>query len=449
MAGSRAGESRKKPERRSSSRPAKEPGGLLHIKRARILDAGSDRAGDLILEHGRIVKIGRGLATPARAQVIDAQDRLVVPGLIDLHTHLREPGQEYKEDLRSGSAAAAAGGFTAVCAMPNTVPPNDTRAVTALIRSRAEAIGGVHVYPIGCISRDLKGEALADIGELKEAGAVAISDDGRPVMNSGLMRRALEYGRTFGLPVIQHAEDLNLSESAPMNEGASSTRAGLRGQPSQAEEVIVARDLALVELTGARYHVAHISTAGSVQLVRDAKRRGLPVTCEVTPHHLVLTEQACLNYDTSTKVNPPLRTPRDVEALREALADGTIDAIATDHAPHSSLQKLVEFDQAAPGMLGLETALAVVLKLVKEGALTLHAAIERMTRGPARTLNLPGGAIAEGAPADVTCIDLDREWTVDPERFKSKSRNTPFAGWEMAGKAVLTIVSGKVVFDER
>ncbi len=423
----------------------------VHLKRGRIVDSssGGDREGDLIISGGRVVRTGRGLATPADALVIDAQDYLIVPGLIDLHAHLREPGEEYKEDIKSGSAAAAAGGFTAVCVMPNTNPPNDTRAVTELIKSQAKTVDGVHVYPIGCISRGLKGESLADIAELKDAGVVAISDDGRPVMNAGLMRRALEYGRTFNLPVIQHAEDLNLSESGAMHEGVYSTRAGLRGQPGQAEEVIVARDLALVELTGARYHVAHISTEGSIRLVREAKRRGLPVTCEVTPHHLMLSDEACVGYDTMTKVNPPLRSARDVAALREALADGTIDAIATDHAPHTSIQKLVEYEFAAPGMIGLETALSVVLKLVKDGALPLGTAIERLTWGPARIFGLPGGTIPEGAAADVTCIDLEKRWTVNPDHFKSKSRNTPFAGWELTGKAVLTIVSGKIVHDER
>lgn len=435
----------------AAKRISRHPRSSIHLRRACLLDPSSrmEQDGDLIIQEGRVTRVGRGLATPANTQVIDASGLWVVPGLIDLHAHLREPGEEYKEDIQSGSAAAAAGGFTAVCAMPNTNPPNDNRAVTELILARAKAVGGVHVYPVGAISRGLKGEALTDMGELKDAGVVAVSDDGRPVINAALMRHALEYARTFGLPVIQHAEDLSLSESGVMNEGVFSTRAGLKGQPAQAEEVMIARDLALVELTGARYHAAHISTAGSLKLIREAKRRGLPVTCEVTPHHLMLTEEACIGYDTSTKVCPPLRGVQDVAALREGLADGSIDAVATDHAPHSSLEKLVEYDQAAFGMAGLETALPLVLRLVREGGLQRMAAIERLTSGPARVLGLPGGAMPEGAAGDVTCIDPEKKWTVDPNRLRSKSRNTPFAGWELTGRAVLTIVSGRIVHDER
>ncbi len=423
----------------------------IHLKGARLIDprAGTDRKLDLIVGGGKIQRSGAGLATPSDAKPFDARGLVVVPGLIDLHAHLREPGEEYKEDLASASAAAAAGGFTAVCSMANTKPPNDCRAVTELILTRAKEVGGVRVYPVGAVSRGLGGKLLADIGELKEAGVVAISDDGMPVMNARLMRRALEYGRTFELPVIQHAEDLDLSEGGVMHEGCCSTRAGLRGQPSQAEAVMVARDLALVALTGARYHVAHVSTAESVSLIREAKRKGLPVTCEVTPHHLTLTDEACLTYDTSTKVNPPLRTSKDVDALREALADGTIDAIATDHAPHTSIEKLLEYDGAAFGMIGFETALSLVLKMVEKGDLPMKDAIERLTSAPARIFNLPGGTIPEGAPADITCIDMDKTWTVNPSNLKSKSRNTPFGGWKLKGKAVVTIVGGKIIHDER
>jgi len=423
----------------------------IHLRRGRLLDpaSGVERESDLVITDGRIAKIGKGLAAPAAAQSVDAHGLLVVPGLIDLHAHLREPGEEYKEDIRSASNAAAAGGFTAVCAMPNTHPANDSRAITELIKSRAQEVGGVRVYPIGCVSRELKGETLADIGDLKAAGAVALSDDGRPVMNAGLMRRALEYGRTFNLTVVNHAEDLHLSCNGSMNEGLASTRAGLRGQPAEAEVVMVARDIALVERTGARYHAAHVSTEATLRLIRDAKKRGLPVTCEVTPHHLALSDEACLTYDTCTKVNPPLRSFRDRDALREGLADGTIDAVATDHAPHTSLQKLVEFDHAAFGVIGFETALSVVLKLVSEGVLPLAAAIERMTTGPARVFALPGGKIEEGGPADITCIDLEKTWTVDPDRLRSKSRNTPFAGVSFTGLAVLTIVAGRIVHDGR
>jgi len=409
--------------------------------------AGTDGEQDLIVSDGRVVRVGRGLATPSGARRIDAQGLVIVPGLIDLHAHLREPGEEYKEDIASAGRAAAAGGFTAVCAMPNTKPTNDNRAVTELIRTRASAVAGIHIYPVGAVSMGLRGEVLTEIGELKDAGCVAISDDGKPVMSPMLMRRALEYGRTFGIPVIQHAEDLHLSEGGVMHEGQFSTRAGLRGQPGQAEDVMVARDLALVELTGARYHVAHISTAASVKLVRDAKRRGLPVTCEVTPHHLMLTDEACITYDTATKVNPPLRSSQDVEALRLALADGTIDAVATDHAPHTSLEKMVEYDHAAFGMIGFETALPLVLRLVTNGCLSLRDAVERMTCGPARIFGLSGGTLPEGAPGDVTVIDLEKTWTVDPGRLLSKSRNTPFGGWEMKGKVMMTVVGGRIVYD--
>ncbi len=423
----------------------------LLLRRARVLDprSGTDRELDLLLREGRIARMSKGIAAPAKARAIDARDLVVVPGLIDLHAHLREPGEEYKEEISTASAAAAAGGFTAVCAMPNTKPTNDSRAVTELIRSRAREVGGVRVYPVGAVTRGLEGKSLTEVGELKAAGCVALSDDGRPVMNARLMRRALEYGRTFGMPVIQHAEDLDLSDGGVMNEGEFSTRAGLKGQPVEAEQVIVARDLRLVERTGARYHVAHVSSAESVAMVREAKRRGLPVTCEVTPHHLTLTDEACIGYDTSTKVNPPLRSRRDVDAMRVGLADGTIDAIATDHAPHSVLEKEVEFDGAAFGMIGFETALPLALELVRAGVLPLATAIERMTWGAARTLGLPGGFLEEGAVADVTGIDLDRSWTVDPKRLRSKSRNTPFAGRKVKGRAVLTIVAGKVVHDER
>ncbi len=422
----------------------------LHLRRGRVIDpaAGVDREADVLIIDGRIAEVGPGLATPSGAVAVDARGLVVVPGLIDLHTHLREPGEEYKEDVASASAAAAAGGFTALCAMPNTNPPNDTRAVTDLILERARSNGGVRVYPIGAITRGLAGEILTEVGELKDGGCVALSDDGRPVMNARIMRRALEYGRTFGLPVIQHAEDLNLSDGASMNEGAAATRAGLRGSPPEAEDVMVGRDLDLVALTGARYHVAHVSTARSIDRIRVAKKQGLPVTCEVTPHHLALSDEACLSYDTAMKVNPPLRAARDVTALLAALVDGTVDAIATDHAPQTSLEKELEFDHAAFGMIGLETALGIALGLVAKSHLSLTDAIRLLTAGPARVLSLPGGSLAPGAAADVTCIDLERGWTVDPALLRSKSRNTPFAGWKMKGRAVLTVVGGRVLHDE-
>jgi dihydroorotase len=403
-----------------------------------------DQAADVRITNGRIVEIGRGLVAPC---IVDVKDLWIVPGLIDLHVHLREPGQEYKEDIETGTRAAAAGGFTTVCCMPNTKPVNDQRAVTELIVRRAREVGSVRVRPIGAITHGLEGKALADIADMKEAGIVAISDDGRPVMNSGLMRRAFEYAKTFDLPVVQHAEDLDLSEGGAMNEGAVSTRIGIRGQPACAESAMVARDLEIVEWTGARYHVAHVSTARTVALVRDAKRRGLPVTCEVTPHHLALTDEACSHYDTRTKVMPPLRTAADQEALLEALADGTIDAIATDHAPHSPVEKDVEFECAAPGMLGLETALPIILDFVRMGSLEDKRAIAALTGGPARAFGLPGGNLAVGAVADIAVIDPERTLTLTADALASKSKNSPFIGQTLAGRAVLTIYQGRIAFD--
>ena len=422
------------------------------LRGGRVIDPARnvDERADLLVRDGRIEAIGPGIDAGSNGDIreIDVRDRWVVPGLIDLHTHLREPGQEYKEDIATGTAAAAAGGFTAVCAMPNTVPPNDNRSVTELIVRRAREVGAARVYPIGAITRGLQGETLAEMGELKEAGCVAVSDDGRPVSNGDLMRRALEYARGLGLTVIQHCEDLQLSDGGSMNEGAVSARTGIKAQPAAAETSMVARDLELVRLTGARYHVAHLSAAESVRLVRDAKRRGLPVTCEVTPHHLTLTDQACAEYDTFTKCNPPLRTMADIEALCEGLADGTVDAIATDHAPHSSVEKELEFENAAFGMLGLETALPLCLDLVHRQLLSPMALIALLTSRPARVLGLPGGSLAARAPADITVIDPNHAWSCDPSRFHSKSRNSPFAGRVFRGRAVLTIVGGRIVHQE-
>ncbi len=403
-----------------------------------------DQVGDVRIAHGRIVEIGRGLVG---GRIIDVKDLWIVPGLIDLHVHLREPGQEYKEDIETGTRAAAAGGFTTICCMPNTRPVNDQRTVTELIVRRAREIGAVRVRPIGAITQNLEGKALADIGDMKEGGIVAISDDGRPVMNAGLLRRAFEYARTFDLPVVQHAEDLDLAEGGAMNEGAVATRIGIKGQPACAESAMVARDLEIVEWTGARYHVAHVSTARSVALVREAKRRGLPVTCEVTPHHLALTDEACSHYDTKTKVMPPLRTAADQEALLEGLVDGTIDCIATDHAPHSPVEKDVEFECAAPGMLGLETALPIILDFVRMGSLDDRRAITALTGAPARAFGLPGGGLTVGAVADLCVIDPERPLTIRADELASKSKNTPFLGQTLAGRAVLTLVEGRVVFD--
>jgi len=422
----------------------------LILRGGRVIDPSRnlDSEADVLLRDGRVSQIGKGLGDGAGARELDARGLWVVPGLIDLHTHLREPGQEYKEDIATGTRAAAAGGFTAVCAMPNTVPPNDCRAVTELIVQRARAAGVVRVYPIGAVTKGQKGEELAEMGEMKDAGIVAVSDDGRPVMNAELLRRAMEYARTFGLPLIQHCEDLTMSQGGAMNEGLVSTRAGIRAQPSAAESSMVARDIELCALTGARYHVAHVSAAASVALVREAKRRGLPVTCEVTPHHLTLTDEACAAYDTHAKCNPPLRTAADVAAVREGLADGTIDAIATDHAPHSVIEKDVEFEQAAFGMIGLETAVGLSLEMVRAGVVTPSRLVALLTSRPAAMLGLPGGSLAPGAPADVTVLDPEAPWTVSAERLVSRSKNTPFAGHDLRGRAVLTVVGGSIVFAE-
>jgi dihydroorotase len=417
------------------------------LKGGRVIDPaqGLDKTSDVLIADGLVKAIEPG-AQQAGARVIDCAGQVVAPGFVDLHVHLREPGHEYKEDIVSGARSAAAGGFTTVCCMPNTNPVNDCRAVTDLIVRRAREAALVRVHPVGAVSKGLKGETLAEMGEMKDAGIVAVSDDGRPVMNADLMRRALEYARTFGLCVVQHAEDLTLSAGGVMNEGLNSTRAGLRGQPPMAESVMVARDIDLVAWTGARYHVAHLSTEAAVRSVREAKRRGLPVTAEVTPHHLTLTDAACCGYDTATKCAPPLRTDADIAALKEGLADGTIDCIATDHAPHAAQEKDVEFDQAAFGMIGLETALGLCLKLVDDKVLTLPQLVGKLTSGAAKVFELPAGTLARGATADVTVFDPRRMWKVDRTQLRSKSRNTPFHGWELRGQVTHTIVGGKLVF---
>jgi dihydroorotase len=421
--------------------------GLL-IRNGRVIDPanGVDGPADVAIENGLIARVGPDLAPPAGADVIDADGKVVCPGFIDLHVHLREPGYEYKETIATGTRAAAAGGFTAVCCMANTNPVNDTGSITEYILDRARREGVVRVYPIGAVTRGLAGEELAELAELADAGCVAFSDDGRCVMNAGLYRRAMEYTLPFGTPLVSHAEDHTLSKGAAMNEGVVSTELGIPGAPAAAEEIMVARDIVLAELTGAHVHIAHLSTAGAVRLVRDAKARGVKVTAEVTPHHLVLTEEALRTFDANAKMNPPLRTKRDVEALIDALADGTIDCIATDHAPHALSEKEGELDRAAFGVVGLETAVAVLLdRLVATGLLPLPTLIARLARDPARVLNLPGGSLTAGAPADVTILDLARERTVDPATFRSKSRNTPFAGWRLRGGPWMTIVGGKVV----
>jgi dihydroorotase len=421
---------------------------MLLIRNGRVVDPanGLDAVADVLLDDGLVKRVGPHLAVPAAAEVVDAADKVVCPGFIDLHVHLREPGYEYKETIATGTRAAAAGGFTAVCCMANTNPVNDNGAVTEYILDRARAEGRVRVYPIGAVTRGLGGQELAELAELAEAGCVAFSDDGRCVMNAALYRRAMEYTLPFGTPIISHAEDATLAAGAAMNEGVVSTELGIPGAPAAAEEIMVARDILLAELTGAHVHIAHLSTAGAVRLVREAKARGVRVTAEVTPHHLVLTEEAVRAFDPNAKMAPPLRTKRDVEACLEALADGTIDCVATDHAPHALAEKEGEFDRAANGIVGLETAVALLLdRFVRPGLLPLATLVARLSTDPARLLNLPGGTLAPGAPADVTILDLDRELTVDPARFLSKGRNTPFAGWRLRGTPWMTIVAGKVV----
>jgi dihydroorotase len=420
----------------------------LLIKNGRVVDpaSGIDAVQDVSVADGRIHRVGRNLKAAAGIEVIDAAGKVVCPGFIDIHVHLREPGFEYKETIASGTRAAAAGGFTAVACMANTFPVNDNRAVTDYILARARVEGVVRVYPIGAVTRNLEGGQLAEMGEQAEAGCVAFSDDGKCVMNAELYRRAMEYTLPFGVPVISHAEDCHLAHRGAMHEGFVSTELGLAGQPGAAEDVMVARDIILAELTGAHLHVAHISTAGAVRLVREAKARGVRVTAEVTPHHLLLTDEAVRSWDPSCKMAPPLRTKRDVEACLEALADGTIDCVATDHAPHALSDKEGEFAEAANGVVGLETAVPLLLdRLVRPGVLDLPTLVARLSTGPARLLNLPGGSLAPGAAADITILDLEKAFTVDPAAFRSRGRNTPFAGFTGTGAPWLILVGGQKV----
>jgi dihydroorotase len=421
----------------------------LLIRGGRVIDpaSGRDELADVLLAGGKVEAVGRGLGTPDGAETIDASGLVVAPGFIDLHTHLREPGQEELETIATGALSAVAGGFTAVCAMPNTDPVCDNQGVVGFVVSQAQRAGKARVYPIGAISLGQKGQQLAEFGELVGAGAVAVSDDGHPVMSSHLMRTALEYAKVFGIPVADHCEEMSLAEGGAMHEGIVSTRLGLKGIPSAAEEIMVARDILLAELTGGHVHLCHMSTRGSVELIRRAKDAGLRVTAEACPHHFTLTHEACDGYNTNAKMNPPLREDADREAIREALRDGTIDAIATDHAPHHYDAKEREFDQAPNGIIGLETAFPLAnTELVGSGLLTLPQLVERMSTVPARIFGLPGGSLAKGAPADVVVIDPQVEWSVDPASFRSKSRNTPFGGREVRGRAVATIVRGHIVF---
>jgi len=424
----------------------------LLLKGGRVVDPaqGIDATLDVLIAEETIAAVGPRLQ-PRGARVLEMKGLVVCPGFIDIHAHLREPGREDKETIATGTRAAAAGGFTAVCAMPNTDPVNDQAGITRSILEKARAEGVARVYPIGAITRGSKGEEISEYGDLRAAGCVAVSDDGRPVASARVMRRALEYAKAFDLVVIDHCEEPTLSEKASMNEGPVSTVLGLRGAPAAGEAMMVERDVLLAELTGGRLHVAHVSAAPSVDSVRRGKARGVRVSAEATPHHLLLTDEAVREsgYDTATKVNPPLRSEGDRQALLAGLRDGTIDCIATDHAPHTVDDKKVEYDQAAFGMVGLETAVALCLdRLVGAGLVELPHLVTLLAANPARVLGLPGGTLALGAPADVTVLDLARKRQVDPTRFESRSRNTPFAGWILKGWPAMTIVGGRVVWKD-
>jgi dihydroorotase len=416
------------------------------IKNGRIIDPANkvDEKLDLLVFQGKIVRLGKpGSIPPDGSEVIDASGKLVVPGLIDMHVHLREPGFEYKETIATGAAAAKAGGFTSVCCMPNTNPVNDNRSITEFILSQARD-AGARVYPIGAITKGSKGEELAEMGELHSAGCFAVSDDGKPVMNAAIMRRALEYSKIFDMLVISHCEDSALAAKGVMNEGIVSTELGLRGIPRAAEDVMTARDISLAEFTGGRLHIAHVSTSGSVGMIRAAKARGVKVTAETCPHYFSLTDEAVRGYNTMAKMNPPLRTADDIAAIKQGLKDGTIDVIATDHAPHAADEKAGEFDYAPFGIVGLETALGLTLKLVDEGILPLTEAIRKLSVNPSAILKIEKGTLSAGSVADLTIIDLNLEWTVKASEFKSKSKNTPFDGWKLKGRAVQTIVGGRL-----
>ncbi len=423
----------------------------LLLKGGRVVDpsTGIDRVGDVLVRDGKIESAGDSIATPGNAEVVDCTGRIVSPGFIDVHCHLREPGREDVETIASGARAAAAGGITAVCAMPNTDPVTDNQAAVGFVLKQGRAADAARVYPIGAISIGQKGERLAEFGEMVGAGAVAVSDDGKPVVSSQLMRTALEYARAFNIPVADHCEDPTLAAGGAMNEGVVSARLGLRGIPSEAEEIMAIRDILLARRTGGHVHLCHMSTKGSVELIRWGKDRGIRVTAEACPHHLSLTEDMVEGYNTNAKMNPPLRTLADVEAVREAVRDGTIDVIATDHAPHHMDEKQSGFADAPNGIIGLETCLAVnITWLVKPGILSIATLIDRMACAPAKIFGLPGGTFKRGAIGDVTVFDATREWVVDPAGFKTKGRNTPYGGQTLTGRATCTVVGGTVVFRE-
>ncbi len=421
----------------------------LLIRGGRVVDPsqGLDRVLDVLLANGAVLSLGEKVGPAADAMEIDATGLVVTPGLIDVHVHLREPGQEHKETISSGAWAAAAGGFTAICSMPNTDPPIDDPAAVGFVVAEGKKAGAARVFPMGAISVDLAGETLTEIGELVEAGAIAVTDDGRPVMDSGLMRLALEYTQAFGIPVVDHPEDLTLSKDGAMNEGLISSRLGLRGKPNASEDIHIIRDILLADFTGGRIHLQHVSTKFGVKAIRRAKARGVQVTAEASPHHLLLTDEAVEGYRTEAKMNPPLRSAEDRDAVREGLRDGTLDMVATDHAPHHYDEKEAAFDDAPNGVVGLETSLGLVYgHLVEKGLIDLPTMVDRMSTAPARIFNLPGGTLKVGSPGDVTVFDPQEEWVVDPEKFLSKSRNTPFAGWQLKGKPRYTVVGGSVVW---
>ena len=418
----------------------------LVIKSGYVIDPSQSLEGifDVLVENGVIKAIDVNIDVE-EAEVIHAQGKIVTPGLIDVHVHLREPGFEYKETIHTGVKAAVSGGFTAVCCMANTNPVNDNQEVTRYILKKATECGLARVYPIGAVSKQLKGEELACIGELKEAGVVALSDDGNPIVNSGFLRRALEYAKYFNLPIISHAEDRSLAPAGVMNEGKISTLLGLPGIPAISEEIMVFRDIKLAELTKWHIHIAHVSTAGSIELIKKAKEKKIKVTAETCPHYFTLTEEAVKEFNPNTKVSPPLRTAADLEAIKQALKEGIIDIIATDHAPHQALEKEVPFEQAPSGIIGLESALPISLKLVEEGVLTWSQLVTKMSYAPAKVFNLPGGSLKPGNLADITIIDPNLSYKIDVTQFYSKGRNCPFNGWEVKGKAIITIIGGNIV----
>ena len=422
------------------------------LRGGRLVDPASGRDGiaDLRITEGKIAEIGTDLKAKDKEDVLDLTGKVVCPGFLDMHVHLREPGQEWKETVETGTRAAAAGGFTGVACMPNTHPVNDNRSVTELIVAQARLRGAVAVHPVGCVSKGQEGKELAEMGDMVDAGAVAFSDDGKPVATAQMMRRALEYSKIFGVPIIDHCEEPTLVDGGVVHEGPISMRMGLKGWPGVAEDVMVMRDILLAEYTGGHVHIAHMSTGRSALFVREGKKRGIHVTCEVTPHHFLLTHEAVVGYDTDAKMNPPLRTEQDRDRLLQALVDGTVDAIATDHAPHHADEKCVEFSMAPFGVVGLETAVSLCLdRLVHANVLPLSRMVALFTTGPAGVLGLDKGTLAPGKDADVTVLDLERTVTVEPKEFKSKSQNTPFKGLTLKGTPILTVVGGKVIHDAR